>query len=177
MKRPEKNEAQTKEDRRERELELVRQSRREPEAFEIIGWLDNPGDGRALPAHRQAITRGFWKFLHNPEHYKDFQTVEQKAERVADYEALLHEAEVADQKNDKPALKRVSDAVRQLVAEVPDEIPPAGFDDVDHFVYGDTLTVAEIHSRLVSNLGAWGLLDWFHKARADREAETRAKIQ
>jgi hypothetical protein len=175
--KPEKDEEQRKEDRRKRELELVRQSRGEPAPFEIIGWLNNPGDGRSLPPHRQAIRRGFWKFLHDPAHFKDFQSVEEKAERVASYEALLHEAEVADRKNDKRTLKRVSDAVRQLVAEIPADIPPGGFDDVDHFIYKGALTVEEIRSRLISDLDARGLLDWFHKARADREAEMRAKIQ
>jgi hypothetical protein len=141
---------------------------------EIVGWHEIDAPTGPFGVTLQAITRKLYRFLHDPKMdkaYPDFSTVEEKAKRVAEYEQLLFLAEEAEGRDDMEALKNISDTARCRIAEIPAVVPFGGFPDIDEFIYPDTLTAAEIRSRLLEDLQARGLEEWFHRARADRESE------
>jgi hypothetical protein len=141
---------------------------------EIVGWHEIDAPTGPFGVRLQPITRRFYKTLHDPKwdrEHPDFSTVEEKAKRVAEYEQLLFLAEAAEGRDDMEALKTISDTARRRIAEIPAVVPFGGFADIDEFIYPDILTAAEIRSRLLADLQARGLEEWFHRARADRESE------
>ena len=167
------NSPEDRERERQRILQKFYNSPARNDDEQIIGWMEIPAGG-PVGVTLQPITRQFYKTLHDPKwdkEHPDFSTVEEKAKRVAEYEQLLFLAEAAEGRDDMEALKTISDTARCRIAEIPAVVPFGGFPDIDEFIYPDTLTAAEIRSRLLEDLQARGLEEWFHRARADRESE------